>query len=60
MCAADTTLEGQSDKGEGWGGRHTCKNYDEIQKWAEELTPWTFEDINQTKDIIDVVGNGHL
>jgi hypothetical protein len=44
MCAADTTLEGQSQAEmfrnvpgtDGTGAVHNCRNYDEVYKWAEE------------------------
>ncbi|KAL2155865.1 hypothetical protein VTH82DRAFT_607 [Thermothelomyces myriococcoides] len=36
MCAADTTLEGETDAGPGEGSEHECKNYDEVLKWANE------------------------
>lgn len=36
MCAADTTLEGQTEAGPGWGSKHECKDYDAVLKWANE------------------------
>lgn len=44
MCAADTTLEGQSQADmfknvpgtDGTGAVHNCRNYDEVYKWAEQ------------------------
>jgi len=42
MCAADTTLEGKSEVGPGWGSKHECKDYDAVVAWADEMTvfPW--------------------
>jgi hypothetical protein len=42
MCAADTTLEGKSELGPGWGSKHECKDYDAVVAWADEMTvfPW--------------------
>ncbi|PKS08479.1 hypothetical protein jhhlp_004862 [Lomentospora prolificans] len=36
MCAADTSLEGQTEFGPGWGSEHECKDYDAVLKWANE------------------------
>ncbi|KEZ43964.1 hypothetical protein SAPIO_CDS4171 [Scedosporium apiospermum] len=36
MCAADTTLEGDTEYGPGWGSKHECKDYDAVLKWANE------------------------
>jgi hypothetical protein len=36
MCAADTTLEGQTDAGPGWGSKHMCTDYDQVLKWTNE------------------------
>lgn len=36
MCAADTSLEGTTDAGPGWGSTHECKDYDAVLKWANE------------------------
>lgn len=38
MCNADTTLEGKTESGPGWGSIHVCKDYDELLKWANEKT----------------------
>ncbi|EEA19804.1 hypothetical protein TMatcc_009947 [Talaromyces marneffei ATCC 18224] len=42
MCAADTTLEGKTESGPGWGSTHQCKDYDALLKWANEhsVTAW--------------------
>ncbi|KAL1859523.1 hypothetical protein VTK73DRAFT_7575 [Phialemonium thermophilum] len=36
MCAADTTLEGDSGFGPGWGSRHECTDYEALLEWANE------------------------
>jgi len=38
MCSADTTLEGKSDEGPGWGSKHECTDYDALLEWANEKT----------------------
>jgi len=38
MCNADTTLEGKTDVGPGWGHEHECKDYEALLKWANEKT----------------------
>lgn len=34
MCNADTSLEGKTEAGPGWGSEHVCKDYDQVVKWA--------------------------
>lgn len=34
MCNADTSLEGKTETGPGWGSKHTCKDYDKVLDWA--------------------------
>ena len=36
MCAADTTLEGESEEGPGEGSIHECMDYDALLEWANE------------------------
>ncbi|KAK0639570.1 hypothetical protein B0T16DRAFT_432338 [Cercophora newfieldiana] len=36
MCAADTSLEGKTESGPGWGSKHECKDYDAVLEWANE------------------------
>lgn len=43
LCSADTTLEGYSDLGGGFGVTHQCKDYDEVLEWANEHSPWDWE-----------------
>lgn len=38
MCSADTTLEGVSEAGPGWGGKHQCTDYEKLLEWANERT----------------------
>lgn len=38
MCAADTSLEGKTEAGPGWGSDHQCKDYDAVLAWANERT----------------------
>jgi len=38
LCAADTSLEGSTDAGPGWGSIHECKDYDAVLAWANERT----------------------
>lgn len=38
MCAADTSLEGKTEAGPGWGSKHECKDYDAVLAWANEHT----------------------
>lgn len=42
MCNADTTLEGKTEVGPGWGSKHQCKDYDALLEWANKHTilPW--------------------
>ncbi|KAK7947799.1 uncharacterized protein PG986_008685 [Apiospora aurea] len=35
LCAADTTVEGQTGYGIGWGTIHQCKDIDAIRVWVE-------------------------
>jgi hypothetical protein len=36
MCAGDTTLEGKTEAGPGWGSVHECVDYDALLDWANE------------------------
>lgn len=36
MCAGDTTLEGKTEAGPGWGSIHECVDYDALLDWANE------------------------
>jgi hypothetical protein len=36
MCAGDTTLEGKTEAGPGWGSVHECVDYDALLEWANE------------------------
>lgn len=36
MCAADTSLEGKTEAGPGWGSTHECADYDALLEWANE------------------------
>ncbi len=38
MCNADTSLEGKTEAGPGWGSKHQCKDYDAVLTWANEHT----------------------
>jgi hypothetical protein len=38
MCAADTSLEGRTDAGPGWGSQHECTDYDALLAWANKQT----------------------
>lgn len=38
MCAADTSLEGKSDAGPGWGSKHECTDYELLLAWANKHT----------------------
>ena len=42
MCAADTSLEGLTAAGPGWGSKHTCTDYEALLAWANEhgAMPW--------------------
>ena len=42
MCAADTSLEGKTDAGPGWGSKHECTDYDALLAWANERTVFKF------------------
>ncbi|KAE9375974.1 hypothetical protein N431DRAFT_481159 [Stipitochalara longipes BDJ] len=35
LCAGDTTVEGSTKYGEGWGAIHQCKDIDAIRAWTE-------------------------
>lgn len=45
MCSADTSLEGMTSAGPGWGSKHECKDYDAVLKWANDhgAMPWRNE-----------------
>ncbi|TKX23757.1 oxidase [Elsinoe australis] len=36
MCAGDTTLEGKTEAGPGWGTPHECVDYDALLDWANK------------------------
>lgn len=36
MCAADTSLEGKTEAGPGWGSKHECTDYDALLAWADK------------------------
>jgi len=36
MCNADTSLEGSTEAGPGWGSEHVCKDYDAVLEWANK------------------------
>lgn len=36
MCAADTSLEGKTEAGPGWGSNHECTDYDALLAWADK------------------------
>jgi hypothetical protein len=38
MCAADTSLEGKTEVGPGWGPEHECTDYDALLAWANDHT----------------------
>jgi len=38
MCNADTSLEGKTEAGPGWGSKHECKDYDAVLAWADDHT----------------------
>ncbi|RDL36020.1 Uncharacterized protein BP5553_06632 [Venustampulla echinocandica] len=38
LCAADTSLEGKTEAGPGWGSKHDCPDYDAVLAWANERT----------------------
>ncbi|KAF3385797.1 hypothetical protein DPV78_012674 [Talaromyces pinophilus] len=40
MCNADTSLEGKTESGPGWGSVHQCKDYDALLEWANERSVW--------------------
>lgn len=68
MCAADVTLEGKTEEGDGWGSRHVCRDFEQVRGWAEAGSPWEFEGVGGNEgegggeggEVVDVVGNGHL
>ena len=35
LCAGDTTVEGLTEYGEGWGAVHKCKDMSAIKAWTE-------------------------
>jgi hypothetical protein len=37
LCAGDTTLEGTTEYGEGWGSLHQCKDIDAIRQSVEDM-----------------------
>lgn len=36
MCTGDTSLEGKTESGPGWGSVHECVDYEALQAWANE------------------------
>ena len=36
LCAGDTTIEGHTGDGHGWGSEHQCKDIKSIQEWVDE------------------------
>jgi hypothetical protein len=36
MCFGDTTLEGETAAGPGWGHVHECVDYEALLRWANE------------------------
>jgi len=38
MCNADTSFEGKTEAGPGWGSKHECTDYEALLKWANEKT----------------------
>ena len=36
MCAGDTSLEGETEVGPGWGSDHVCTDYDALLDWANK------------------------
>lgn len=36
MCAGDTSLEGKTEAGPGFGSNHECVDYDAVLAWANE------------------------
>jgi len=42
MCNADTSLEGTTDAGPGWGSKHVCKDYDALLGWANKHSAFRF------------------
>ncbi|KAN0098999.1 protein of unknown function (DUF3328) domain containing protein [Hyaloscypha variabilis] len=43
MCNADTSLEGETEAGPGWGSNHQCKDYDEVLAWANNHTVYKWK-----------------
>jgi hypothetical protein len=42
MCSADTSLEGYTGMGNGWGSIHRCTDYDALLDWMNERTVLPF------------------
>lgn len=36
LCAGDTTIEGHTGLGEGWGSTHQCKDIEAIKQWVDD------------------------
>ncbi|TAQ83336.1 hypothetical protein B7494_g8340 [Chlorociboria aeruginascens] len=45
MCAADTSLEGETEAGPGWGSTHQCKDYEMVRQWANERTVFRWRNL---------------
>jgi Mycotoxin biosynthesis protein UstYa len=43
ICNADTSLEGRTEAGPGWGSKHECKDYDAILAWANDHTVYKWK-----------------
>ncbi|KAH8892808.1 hypothetical protein GQ53DRAFT_860979 [Thozetella sp. PMI_491] len=54
MCAADTSLEGLTEAGPGWGSKHVCADYDALLAWANEngAMPWRNTLIPEEENIL--------
>lgn len=36
MCSGDTTAEGFTEYGDGWGSTHTCIDIEAVRTWTED------------------------
>lgn len=52
LCAADTSLEGKTEAGPGWGSKHQCKDYDAVLAWANERTVVKFRTNMPTEAVL--------
>jgi len=52
MCNADTSLEGKTEAGPGWGSKHECRDYDAVLAWANDHTVYRWKKIMPDESVL--------